>query len=494
PDGIELGTRGAIRLRSAGLSKTGPTQLDLGGAAFAPKFVPFKTDCEVWRTNLNSVPPPAVAPAPEATQWPQGTANSGAVQSAPPAPAPAPEGAATAAPQAPGGQQDAATDADTESSSSAGGFFSRLFDRSTIHVHENDPANAPKDIKLPSDSDGKDGNNYVTDPIQLANPSPCNWAMPDFDLVYQHRMEIAPYFPWEDEHTHYLKPNGDWVLMGSDGSAYPTKFNVEYDDQMKTLTASVKVGVFLKDLYEIDPATSEPKKLPNGSNKSVPYDSTANGANSKNDPNLPGFRTVGRDKTDYDFLAKSSTIAETLNQNSYKLILDGCSKGAACGCRISVKFKVAFVVLKSQADPQTAECNKVINLYPYASRDDSANWGEVGARFDLKKGGYVAFGADYTAAHECGHLFNLPDEYYSAAGAVHEQYVVEQQLQFAKGHLLAGASTWQIDSQINLMGHGARTKVASGVKPTIPPYYMEYLRRWMTQYTNKKWRIGIQGK
>ena len=43
PDAIEAGTRGGVLFRTNGLKKVGPAQMDLSGAAFAPKFVPFTT-------------------------------------------------------------------------------------------------------------------------------------------------------------------------------------------------------------------------------------------------------------------------------------------------------------------------------------------------------------------------------------------------------------------------------------------------------------------
>ena len=263
---------------------------------------------------------------------------------------------------------------------------------------------------------------------------------------------------------------------------------MKYDDTTKTLTASLKIGVVLKDIYEIDPVSKEYVKLPNGTNKSMPYHSTVNGANAPSSAKV-NLKFVDRGATTFNFLEMEDFVSNTLNQNSYKLILGGCTKGAACGCRIAIKFDVRFVVLKSSKE-SASEYARIIKLYPYADRDDSGNWGEVGARFNENTNKYIEFGRDYTPVHECGHLFNYPDEYYSDGGSVHEQYIDNEQLQFAKGHALAGTPTWQMISQGNLMGMGARNKVANGVKPDIPPYYMEYLRRWMTKHTNKKWRIG----
>ncbi|HKT64158.1 MAG TPA: type VI secretion system tip protein VgrG [Burkholderia sp.] len=467
PSGIEMGTRGGIVLKSSRFKKVGPAQMDLGGAAFAPAFVPFTTQCEVWRTNSDFTADVANEPSSTPTQSADST-NTSSTPSAPPItpansgnnPAPAP-------------------------SSSPGGFFSRIFSNETLRV--DDPDNAPKDIKLPPESDGRDGKNYVTEAIKLSSPASCNWVMQSFNGNYEYPMEVAAYYPWVNESTKY-EPSGSWMLMGGSGI---TKFKAKYDEKTKTVTASIKIGVRLKDIQEVDFVTGQPKILRNGNAKSVPYDSMANGANAPKGSASNQLVFIDREKTDCDLTAKAEMVKSVLNQNSYMLILDNCAKAAACGCRVSIKFDVEFVVLKSKSDKSVADCNKIINLYPYAFRDDSGNWGEEVAEFDMKTNDYSLFGADYTAAHECGHLFNFPDEYYTAGGFVHEQYIFNEQLQFKKGHQLSGSSTWQILSESNLMGTGGRLKIGSGSKPAVPPYYMEYVRRWMTKCTNKKWRIGV---
>lgn len=282
-------------------------------------------------------------------------------------------------------------------------------------------------------------------------------------------------------------PDGTWRLTGWNNDE---KFNVHFDNQSKTLTASVKIGVVLQDIHEVDPATSELVKLRDGSVKSVPYDSSANGANTSPANKPKNLKFFSREATKYNFSAKVQLIKSVLNQHAYKLILAGCSKGAQCGCRVAIKFDVAFVVVP-ESEWKSKKYNATVNLFPYAIRDDAENWGEVVADFDSELKTYIRSPEDYTAAHECGHLFNYPDEYYTQGGFVHEQYVKDQQLQFEKGRQLAGTETWQIHSQPNLMGSGARHKVGDGPKPGVPPYYMEYLRRWLTKHTNKKWLVGV---
>ncbi|MGB8423604.1 type VI secretion system Vgr family protein [Paraburkholderia sp.] len=480
PDGIEMGTRGGILFRTNRLKKTGPAQMDLGGAAFAPKFVPFTTDCEVWRTNPKFTESTACASVPGPAQREE-SGNAGAVPLLAPSPGTASliNNRSDAAPliSARAGNAQIPSPPLQMRASPAGNGGLVL----------NDSANAPDDTVLPPDSDGRDGDNYVTDPLLLSNPAPCNWTMPNFEDTYAHRMEIASYYPWTDEQTHYA-PGGNWRLSSGNGGI--TKFKVSFDGRFKTLTASVKVGVILMDIVEVDPATEAYVRLSNGLVKSVPYDSFGNGDNAPRGSVPDNLKFIHRDTSTYDFASKAQMIRNTLNKNSYKLILDGCSKAGACGCRISIKFDVEFVVVESRLEPHALECGKVIRLFPYAFRDDSANWGEVVAELKRTTNEYKKYDEDYTAAHECGHLFNYPDEYFQEGGAVHEQYVANQQLQFSKGHQLAGTPTWQLISENNLMGNGARKKISGGAAPDIPPYYMEYLRRWMTKHTKKKWRIG----
>lgn len=274
------------------------------------------------------------------------------------------------------------------------------------------------------------------------------------------------------------------------GGTRKVKFDIRFDNKSKTLTASVKIGVVLKDIHEIDFVRNELVKSKDGVLKSVPYHSSENGANASKDAKLKNLKFVDRESTKYDFIAKAELIKRVLNQHSYKLILDGCAKGSQCGCRVAIKFDVAFSVIK-EFERTSGTWHSVINLYPYAARDDSGNWGEVVAKCDEKLGDCRTLPEDYTPAHECGHLFNYPDEYFGSGGAVHEQYIENQHLQFERGHKLAGGETWQMVSQPNLMGGGGRNKVNGGLMPTVPPYYMEYLRRWMTKHTNRKWRVGV---
>jgi type VI secretion system secreted protein VgrG len=471
PAGIEMGTRGGVLFRTGSLKKTGPAQMDLGGEAFAPQFVPYTTQCEVWRTNPDFVPALAAAAEME---------NTGAVPSAPSLDAGAMQPAGGGDGLNPGSMEAIGQPLDRSSAATGDGSGS------DVDLTVSDPENAPKDLKIPAGSNGKDGDNYVVPSITLGKPAPCNWAMEDFSQLSAHDMEVKAYYPWIDEKTKYER-KGKWSL--TPGSR-KSKFDIRFDNNSKMLTASVKIGVILKDIHEIDSTGNDLVRLKDGTIKSVPYDSTGNGANVTDEARPKNLKFVDRDSTKYDFAAKAKLINSVMNQNSYKLILDGCAKGPQCGCRVSIQFDVAFFVIK-ESERLFGPYHSVINLYPYAFRDDSGNWGEVVAKFDASTNDYTRWLEDYTAAHECGHLFNYPDEYFRESGSVHEQYIEKQHLQFERGRQLAGSETWQMVSRQNLMGSGSRNKVSVDPLPQVPPYYMEYLRRWMTKHTSKKWRVGV---
>jgi type VI secretion system secreted protein VgrG len=213
PDGIELGTRGAIRLRSAGLSKSGPAQLDLGGAAFAPKFVPFKTDCEVWRTNANFVQ--------ETAPTPEGMKNTGAV---PPAPSPDGSYGESLPPQIP-----------FPPGSGAIG---------TGKVTINDPENASVESR------------DNPEPVELKTAVPCNWQLDKFTSLASMVRETPRYHRYQDRNTGPEK-KADGTFIETGGTA-PTKCRFSYDPDSRVLTAKVVIAFIPRLLVRMNPATKEP--------------------------------------------------------------------------------------------------------------------------------------------------------------------------------------------------------------------------------------------
>lgn len=256
-----------------------------------------------------------------------------------------------------------------------------------------------------------------------------------------------------------------------------------YESSTKTLTAKVVIAVVPRLLVKMNLATNEPIRDEHGQYVIVQYETFVNGANSKKSFKEWGLVLVDRDVKEVDASAYKKQIESTLNQGGYKLILDGCQKGPACGCRISVKFRADLhVVTTSEAAALSPDMT--INLFPTTARADANNWPE--ADYSMKSG-VPELQITQTKAHETGHLFNFPDEYWQQGGFIHSMYVKKDlSIDFAQAdENLKKNNTWIIETRVNLMGGGAAHSTA-----TIPPYYLEYVRRWFSVYTNKLWRVG----
>ncbi len=434
PDGIEMGTRGAVRYRCAKLGKTGPAQMDLGGAAFSPKFMPYTTDCAVWRTNANFIQEVAPAPAPALAES-ERARNSGAVA------------------QAPSFHQGAQLPGAT-------GLGRSL------------PANAPHTLKpIPE----------LAIPIKLKSPDACGSAFRDFKERCSVQRETPPYFGFgadKDQRTGKLV------------SGYaPTQWTLEYDDKAKKLVASLQVDVELWDVCAKD-STGQYLTDANATRLSFPYAYAQ----------APSYRTNLRyeevpfdgNPSDFDFSAIKARIEPVLNQGNYKLIRV-CPKEGACGCRASVEFRVSFRVVPANSST-IGQCDEHIRMYRRAYRANNLNWGYFSTNTSARNvTGFSDVPGDNVQAHECGHLFAYPDEYWEYEGAVHAVYVVRGNLEFDLGDAMTGKPVWQLRSQENLMGYGATKRcAATGQQPTarIEPYYLEYVRREFSRITGKDWKIG----
>lgn len=449
--GIEFGSRGGAVFKTGGLKKTGPAQMDLGGAAFAPVFVPFTTGCDVWRTNPDFVPPPAPpAPAPDASQW-ESLGNTGAVP-----PAPVPDEGGAVPPSFLGDMFGGKSDAKTEAPSNGG-------------LVVNDPDNEQQKCIGP-------------DPIQLLSPAPCNWQLSDFVESVTMTRETPTYQKYGWTRTERLTDGGQPVMCA--GTA-PTTCQFTYDSANKTLTAKVVTALVPRLLVKMNPATGEPVHDENNQYIVVQYETFGNGANSHKTFAEQGLMLVERDPKDVDASTYKNQIEKTLNQGNYKLILDACQKGGACGCRISVKFCADVHVVRA-SDAPALNPNITINLYPTTARADANNWPEKDFELQPTTGRYTEKGTQ-TKAHETGHLFNFPDEYWEQGGFVHSIYVqngrnIDFQLADANK---AKNNFWIIETATNLMGGGCLNPTA-----TTSPYYLEYIRRWFSEHTNKLWRVG----
>ncbi|WP_423383627.1 DUF2345 domain-containing protein [Burkholderia sp. LMG 32019] len=450
PGGIEFGSRGGAVFKTSGLKKIGPAQMDLSGAAFAPTFVPYTTDCEVWRTNPNFVPPPAPAPAPDESQL-KSLGNTGAVP-----PAPASDTGAAVPPSFLGDIFGKQSDTKIEAPSNGGLII-------------NDPDNEQLKCIAP-------------DPIQLLNPAPCNWQLADFSESAEMERETPRYQKYGWTRTERIK-KGDSPDMCSGLGTTTCQFS--YDSSSKTLTAKVVTALVPRLLVKMNPSTGEPLRDESNNYVVVQYESYNNGANSGKTFAEQGLILIERDPKSVDASTYKNAIEKTLNQGNYMLILDACQKGGACGCRISVKF-CADVHVVREADAPALKPNITINLHPTTARADALNWPETEFEKDAMTGRFSPKPTQ-VKAHETGHLFNFPDEYWQQGGFVHSIYVQNgKDIDFALADANMGKkSFWIIETETNLMGGGCNNPTA-----TTSPYYLEYIRRWFSSHTNKLWRVG----
>ncbi|WP_175796596.1 type VI secretion system Vgr family protein [Burkholderia anthina] len=451
PEGIEMGSRGRVHFRTSGLKKTGPAQLDLSGAAFAPAFVPFKTECEVWRTNPNFVQPPASAPEPNGSQW-ESQGNTGAV-------------ARALAPAADGGKLS---------------DFSP-FDGKPSNVDSNVPK-AKVELNGPDDQTQR----YVApDPIKLANAVPCDWKITDLKVDVRQHIEAKPYWGMLDNRTPWKDSNGNQIRGGG---SRDSNFEFAYNEQDKTITCTVRVMLIPMDLFPVDVTGNRDLTV---SPQTVPYEATTHWRmmpGSTVDGVKMGYRGTVGDK--YDIDALRNRIEAVLNQRTYKLILDGCSKGAACGCRVKVDFRVDLRISVRGAPIAGFKPHVTNHLYPAVLRADASSWGE-GQKWQDDQGEVHDSERANVEAHECGHYFNFPDEYFDRGGWLHESYIKGEQIDFSLVDAKAGTMVWQARSPTNLMGYGANSSWQIGkVTATIKPYYLEYVRRQFSLATNKLWRVG----
>jgi type VI secretion system secreted protein VgrG len=198
----------------------------------------------------------------------------------------------------------------------------------------------------------------------------------------------------------------------------------------------------------------------------------------------------------FDVKVLINRIEAVLNQGNYKLILDGCSKGAACGCRVKVKFKVDLRVSINGVPIDGFTPHVSLKLFPLVLRADTGSWGEKHKYKSKTK--ILDYPDANVETHECGHYFNFPDEYYDQGGWLHESYIKDEQIDFSLVDAKAGTLVWQGHSQTdatfvgaNVMGDGANAALQEGrVTAAIKPYYLEYVRRQFSLATNKLWRVG----
>jgi type VI secretion system secreted protein VgrG len=449
---ITLGAPNDLLWEIGRFNRKEAAQMHLGAPAFAPAMFPFQVSCEAWRG--------AVSLAEETS--PKAEADGAAVPAAPVA-----RKAGTAKPQV---RTVPETPVDSPDSPNAD------------HTPEQEP-------KLPPSSD-------LGVPVKLEKAVFCSWGIPGFVRECADETETGRYMalddfrqPWLDEVTKLQYPAG---------GTFPTAFELSYDERAKCLYATVRVKIIPVDLFASD-ATGKVLLGPDGQKQSVPYETTTH--------NLCVYYGVGKPVRGhvmeyrdgigprFDVEMKKRQVEAVLNSHKSSLILDGCSKGASCGCRVPVFFRVEFLISTKGVEVGNGKkIHKTVHLFPREQRADAGSWGEVTTR-QRRDRTYVDQITDTNvAAHECGHLFNFPDEYWEYGGWVHRMYIHNNQLDFSVGAANRGKEAWQMSSARNIMGGGCSNPVPGAPDATpsasVDPYYLEYIRRHFSEITHKKWRVG----
>ncbi|SAL43045.1 type VI secretion system Vgr family protein [Caballeronia telluris] len=439
--GVEIGSRGAVLYRTAGVKGTGPAQMDLGGAAFAPVFVPYTTSCEVWRTSAEF--PDAMTPETQPVEGPDAVANSP---------------------------------------------LSGL--KSLFAGNKDEQATGTEGAPASGESEGPAPIPQLSMPVKMDKPDPCGSGIGDLKRACTVQRETPSYFGYGSDKSQPLKnPDQSRKLVSGPAS---TTWALEYKGKDKLLTATVKIGV---ELWDILAKSADGKYLtePGGAKVSFPFGYDQN-AGHRRDVTYEEKPFDG-DASIFDFANVKSRIESVLNQGGHKLIMD-CPKGAACGCRVAVKFQVEFKIIAPGSPYGT--CDQQIRMFMRSYRANNLNWGYLSTNF--KQSSVTRFSDDpdvsNVQAHECGHLFAYPDEYFEDEGGVHKEYVSKaQELRFDWADAMAGKPIWKIHTATNVMGLGcnfAAAKPGQAPTATIEPYYLEYVRSEFSKGTNKKWKIGYE--
>uniref|UniRef100_UPI00158E89BA type VI secretion system Vgr family protein n=1 Tax=Burkholderia anthina TaxID=179879 RepID=UPI00158E89BA len=467
PDGIEMGTRGGVLFKTSSLKKTGPAQMDLGGAAIASAFVPYTTQCEVWRTNPDFVS--SHGPTTDEV---------------------APKSAGTAA---------SVADASHAAPSPLGNFFSRLAggdvppEASVFSPFDGKPSNVDDDIPKAkitlNNPDDQQQTPVTPDPIKLAKAVPCDWKISDLKADVKERIESISYWGVLHDRTPWKNPGTGEQYRG--GGSRDSYFEFAYSEKEKTITCTVRVMLIPMDIFRVD-LKGERDTSVSTREATIPYEysyhSTMTPGSTRNGVKMDYRDAVG---PEFDVATLIGRIEAVLNQGNYKLILDGCSKGTACGCRVKVCFRVDLRVSIKGVSIKGFNPHVSLNLFPQVLRADTGSWGER-HKYQVKNN-FFDYPDANVEAHECGHYFNFPDEYYDRGGWIHHSYIKNEKIDFSLVDAKAGAMFWQGYSSGNVMGGGANTPVRSGrVTATIKPYYIEYVRRQFSIMTNKIWEIGYE--
>ncbi|WP_180048074.1 MULTISPECIES: type VI secretion system Vgr family protein, partial [unclassified Acinetobacter] len=228
------------------------------------------------------------------------------------------------------------------------------------------------------------------------------------------------------------------------------KFDLLYDPALNKITAKVIIKIQFM----------EAQQTINGVVTNVPYDKNS----IQNHVSRP-----------YDAIKLATIktkIEETLNKEIKYLTPVQCNQAGGCACKIPMYLEVEFV--------ENGRFHQKVNLFPKSPRPNTDNWAEE--RLDTNNQ-VMSPDREHALAHEVGHYFNFPDEYYFSGGMVHKMYI-NPRTKIVDLTIPEPVDDWKRYSLDNLMGQGA-TKL----DPELPKYYFNFIKDWFERKTRIQWNI-----
>lgn len=179
-------------------------------------------------------------------------------------------------------------------------------------------------------------------------------------------------------------------------------------------------------------------------------------------------------------------VSQILNQKGYYLTPSRCNKSGGCSCKIPVVFNVEYEFSQVIKDD-------VIRLFEDSKRADASNFSMVERTVmeykkiinnkKVKVKEIWEYEATVTYAHETGHHFGFPDEYFEGGGGIHKMYINPTTL-LVDTKMKEPANDWKREGKDNLM-----STRGVDVLPVIPSYYYEIFRKKFEQKTGIEMEI-----
>lgn len=209
--------------------------------------------------------------------------------------------------------------------------------------------------------------------------------------------------------------------------------------------------------------------------------------------------TTPQDQANLDKL--QSQINSVLNKDGYYFSPKNCEKEGGCTCKIYFVFNMSMTQKNTVADRYI---RAEINLLELSERQNTKFWafysvlkGEKSSPVRIlvdASGTVITHGGELqkfeyheeainVSAHECGHLYGYPDEYFVKGGAVHTMYIDKKTL-LVDVKMAEPPNDWKRDITGNLMNRASPNKL-----PVMPEYYLNVYKNIFEQKTKLLWEI-----